>query len=161
MKDHAAQRLAAISGLTIAAAVAMWWLGSTRLALDHASDPGRPSAQALQALWVVRAMAIALLAVHVAALRGWRAGVENALGLVAPAWPLVLLAWSASAMPLSQVAMMELALLAAAGLLPLVGDGIGRVLRRSEWALLTGAVVGAGLAALAWFAQRLWALPPL
>lgn len=160
MKDVSAGRLAALSGLSIAAAVALWWLGSTRLALDHASDPGRPSQQALQALWVVRTMVIALLAVRLAALRGWRAGAQAGLGLAAPAWPVVLLAWSASSVPLTQLAMMEGALLVVAGLLPLIGAGIGRVLRRSEAAVLTATAFGVGLAALAWFAQGLWPLQP-
>ncbi len=158
--DLPARRLAAFSGLALAAAVAVWWLGSTRLALDHGSDPGRPSVQALQALWVVRAMAIALLAVRVAASQKWRAGVEAALGLVAPAWPLVLLAWSASSAAPLQVALMEFSLLVAAGLLPLLGAGLGRLLQRSDAAVLAGTLAGVGLAAGAWFVQGLWALPP-
>lgn len=158
MNDLAARRLAALSGLTLAAAVAMWWLGSTRLALDHASDPSRPSEQALQALWVLRAMASALLAVRVAALRGWRAGAETALGLVAPAWPLVVVVWSAASVPPLQVLVMEGVLLAAAVLLPLLGHGIGRLLRRGDGAVLAGTAVGAAMAALAWLAQRWWAL---
>jgi len=160
MNDLPARRLAAFGGLAIAAAVALWWLGSTRLALEHGADPGRPSVQALQALWVVRAMAIALLAVRVAASQRWGAGVETALALVAPAWPLVMLAWSASSVPLIQVVLMEMALLAAAALMPLLGAGIGRLLQRSEGAVLAGTAAGVGLAALAWLAQGLWALPP-
>jgi hypothetical protein len=158
MNDLPARRLAAMSGLALAAAVALWWLGSTRLALDHGSDAGRPSAQALQALWVVRAMALALLGLRVAALRGWRAGMETALGLAAPAWPLVVLAWSASSVPLMQVALMELALLAAGLALPLLGQGIGRVLRQSELAVVAATAIGAAAAAAVWFTRGTWPL---
>ena len=47
MSDAAARRLDAMTGLALAAAVAVWWLGSTRLALDHGSDASRCADDAL------------------------------------------------------------------------------------------------------------------
>ncbi|MDO9074392.1 MAG: hypothetical protein Q7U73_14115 [Rubrivivax sp.] len=159
MTDPLSRRLAALSGLALTAAVALWWLGSTRLALDDGSDASRPAADTLITLWLVRGMALALLAVRAGALRGWRAGAVAALGLIAPCWPLVVLAWSASAAPLAQVALAEAMLLAAGVALPLLGGGLRRALRRVELAEILGTAVGAALAATLWFTRSLWTLP--
>ena len=60
--------------------IAVWWLGSTRLALDHGTDASRCAADALYALLLVRGMALAVLSVRVGALRGWRPGVDGRAG---------------------------------------------------------------------------------
>ncbi len=158
MSDAPARRLAAMSGLALAAAVALWWLGSSRLALNNGSDAGRSAADALHALWFIRGMALALLALRVGALRGWRAGAAAALGLIAPSWPLVVLAWSASTAPLVQVALAECLLLVAGLALPLIGAGLRRVLRRPELVETLATVAGASLAASLWLSRSLWTL---
>ena len=147
------RRLAALTGLALAAAVALWWLGSTRLALDRGSDASRAAAQALHALWLVRGLVLAIWMVRLGALRGWPASAAAALVLIAPSWPLVVLAWSASAVPLLQVLGAELALLAAGAALPLAGLGLRRVLRRPELADVVAVGVGAALAAALWAAS--------
>lgn len=153
-------RLAAATGLVLAAAVALWWLGSTRIALDRGSDAIAGSAAALHAAWLVRGMAIALLGVRVGALRGWRAGAAGALVLVAPMWPVLVLAWSASTASLVHLTLAEGLLLAACVALPMIGIGLRRMLRRPEPAELAATVVGTALAALLWLAPVPSALPP-
>ncbi|MDP1902504.1 MAG: hypothetical protein Q8K96_18945 [Rubrivivax sp.] len=160
MNEALARRLAAMTGLALAAAVALWWLGSTRIALDRGSDAGPPATDALQSLWLARGMALAMLAVRVGALRGWRPGAAAALGLIAPSWPLVVLAWSASTTLFSTVVLGELLLLAAAIALPRLGQGLRRVLRQVEWADLVATGVGVALAAALWFTRGLWLLLP-
>lgn len=159
MNDVLARRVSALSGIAIAAALALWWLGSSRLALDDGADASRPAADALHALWLVRAMALALLGLRVGALGGWRAGAAAGLVLVAPAWPVLVLAWSASAAPLAQVVLAELLLLAACGVLPLLGLGLHRLLRQASLAEATATLAGVALAAALWFTRGLWALP--
>jgi hypothetical protein len=159
MNQALTRRLAAMTGLTLAAAVALWWLGSTRLALAGGSDASRSSADALQALLLVRGMALAMLSVRIGALGGWRAGAAVALALIAPAWPLVLLAWSASTTPLTQLALSESLLLAAGLALPLIGLGLRRALRQAEPAEVVATAVGVALAASVWAARGLWTLP--
>ena len=159
MNETLAIRLAAMIGLVLAAAVGVWWLGSTRLALDRGSDAGRSAADGLHALWLVRGMALATLGARVGALRGWWQGSTTALALLAPAWPVLVLAWSASATPLMHVALAELLLLVAAVTLPLIGLGLRRALRLSELADLVATGLGAVLAATLWHTLGLWVLP--
>jgi len=153
MSEAHADRPAAMTGLALAAAIAVWWLGSTRPALDHGTDAGRNAADALNALWLVRGMALAMLSVRAGALYGWRRGAKAGLGLISPSWPLVALAWSASATSLTQVALAELLLLAGSAALPLIGLFLRRSLRRVELAVMAGTGVGTALAAALWFAS--------
>lgn len=148
-----ADRPAAMTGLALAIAIALWWLGSTRLALDHGTDAGQSAADALSALLLVRGMALAILSVRAGALYGWRQGATAGLGLIAPSWPLVALAWSASAISLTQVALAELLLLAGSAALPLIGLGLRRSVRRVELAAMAGTGVGTALAAALWVAR--------
>jgi hypothetical protein len=145
-----ANHLPTWSGLVLAAATATWWLGSTRLALDNGADPARCARDTLQALLLVRGTAVAFVAVRVGGLSGLRAGIAAALALIAPAWPLVLLAWSASAVGLSRVILAECMLVAVSTALPLIGVGLRRWLRSAELAVLAGTGVGAALAVSAW-----------
>jgi hypothetical protein len=154
-----ARRLAALSGLALAATVALWWMGSTRLAIDSGQDASRSAADALQAVWLARGLALAVPSARSAALRGWHTGVAVAVGLIAPSWPLVVLAWCASAVSLEQVLLAELLLIAAGVALPLIGDGVRRVLPHEEFAELTATGVGTVLAAAIWFARGGWAFP--
>ena len=160
MNPVPAGRPAAFSGLALAAAAALWWLGSTRLALDDGSDASPRAADALVALWLVRGMALALLSLRAGALRGWRAGAAQSLGLIAPSWPLVVLAWSASTAALTQVALVEGLLLVAGAALPWVGHGLRRVLRRVDLAEATATTLGVALAAALWYLRSLWSLQP-
>lgn len=153
MSEALDRRLAAVTGLALTAAVAAWWLGSTHLALDQGSDASRSAADALQALWLVRGMAVALLSVRGGAVRGWQHAAQAAVGLIAPAWPLLVLLWSASTLSLAQVALMESLLLAAALVLPLLGLGLRRALKQTALADVAATGVGAALLAALWFAR--------
>ncbi len=152
-------RIAAFGGLLLAAALAIWWLGGTRLALDHGTEASRVAADTLQVLWLTRGMAVALLALRVGTLRGWRSGAMAALGIVAPAWPLVVLAASASTAPWLILALAELLLMAAALLLPLLGLGLRRVVKKVELAEPAGTLLGVAVLAALWFTRGAWALP--
>ena len=159
MNEPLVRRFAAISGLVLAAAFALWWLGSARLAIDHGADAARSSADALYIAWLVRAMLVPVLGVRIGALRGWRAGAASSLAVVAPSWPVVVMAWSASTVPLAQWILAEACLLAEAMLLPLVGQGLRRVLPRSELAVPIASAIGVVLAAALWLGHGRWSLP--
>ena len=148
-----------MTGLALAAAIAVWWLGSTRLALDHGTDASHSAADALCALLLVRGMALAVLSVRAGALYGWRRGATAGLGLIAPSWPLVAPAWSASTTSLTQIALAELLLLAGSAVLPLIGLSLRRLLHSAELAVMAGTGVGAALAAALWGASTYMPLP--
>ncbi len=156
MNGMLSRRSAALIGLAFAAALALWWLGSTRIALDGAADAGRSSAQALHAAWLVRGMALLLLGLRAGALHGWRGGGAAALGLAAPAWPVVALAWSASAAPLASVLLAESILLAAGAMVAYLGSVLRRVLRHAERAEVVATSLGIVLAACLWAARSAW-----
>ncbi|MBL8315044.1 MAG: hypothetical protein JNK55_14960 [Rubrivivax sp.] len=153
-------RLAALSGLLIAACVAIWWLGSTRLALDSAADASRAAAAALQLLWLARALVLVLQGLRIGALHGWRVGGVAALVMVAPAWPVVALAWSASNAAWTRVALGEALLVLAGPALALAGQGLRRLMRRVDLAEALATVLAATLATALWFTRGAWALPP-
>jgi hypothetical protein len=163
MSGASQNRIATAGGLLLTAVLAAWWLGSTRLALDQGADASRAAGDALQALWLARVLAVALLTPRVAALHGWRQGAVNTLGLVAPAWPLLVLAASASSMPWLPLALADLLLLLAGGLLSLAGQGLRRVLSRvhraEPWSEMGGTALGALLLAALWFTRAAWSLP--
>ena len=159
MSAATAHRLDAMAGLALAGAIAAWWLGSTRLALDHGSDASRCADDALQALLLVRVTALAMVSVRVGALRGWRPGVTAGLGLIAPSWPVVVLAWSAGTRLATHVALAEVLLLAGSVGLPLVGLGLHRLLQKADLAVISGTVLGIALAASAWATHGMWYMP--
>ena len=148
-----------MTGLALAAAIAVWWLGSTRLALDHGTDASRSAAEALYALLLARGTSLAVLSVRAGALYGWRRGVTAGLGLILPSWPLVALAWSASTISLMQIALVEFLLLAGSAALPLIGLFLRRSLRTMELAVIAGTGVGTALAAALWGASTYMPLP--
>jgi hypothetical protein len=158
MSDSTARRLTALGGLLLTMAVAVWWLGSSRLALDRGSDASRAAGDALQALWLVRGMALALVGPRAGLSGNWRTGLAASLPLVAPAWPLVVVAWSASTISLTQVALMESLLLAASVALPLLGRAMRRALGQGDLADATAAGVGVALAASWWLVRGTWML---
>ena len=159
MNEAPAYRLDAMTGLALAAAIAVWWLGSTRLALDHGSDPSRCADEALQALLLVRVTALAIVSVRVGALRGWRPGLAAGMGLIAPSWPVVVLVWSAGTRSATYVALAEILLLAASVALPLVGLAFHRLLQKKDLAVISGTLLGLAFAASAWAARGLWLMP--
>jgi hypothetical protein len=150
------QRVSAGAGIALAAAAALWWLGSTRLALDRGGDSARAAAEALYALLCIRAMALAVLSVRAGALTGWRDGVATGLSLIAPSWPIVLLAWSASTVTGSRVALAEALLALAAVALPLVGLALRRLLGQLEHVLGAASAVAVALATGIWLSHLLW-----
>jgi hypothetical protein len=156
MSDTFGRRFAAMSGLALAAVFAVWWLGSMRLAIDRGSDAGRGSADALQIAWLVRALIVPVLAMRIGALRGWRAGAVASLAIVAPSWPVVAMAWSASSAALAQTVLAEAILLAAAVVLPLTGPALRRVLPRPDLVAPIASCLGVALAAGVWFGHDRW-----
>ena len=159
MSPSPARRFAALSGLAAAAALAVWWLGSTRLAIDRGADAGRTSEDVLHVAWLLRALVVPTLAVRVAALGGWRAGAGAALTMVVPSWPVLVLAWAASAAPLWQVALAEGLLVGAALALPMAGRGLRRALPRVDAVEPVATAIGLLLAAAAWIAHDRWTFP--
>lgn len=156
MSETLARRLAALSGLALAAVLAAWWLGSTRLAIDRGADPGRNSTEILQMAWLARAMLVPALTVRVGALRGWRAGASSALALVVPSWPVVALAGSASAVPPWALALAEGLLIVGAIVAPAIGLGLRRVVPRADVADALASLIGVVLAASVTFAYGAW-----
>lgn len=153
-------RSAGLVGLALAVVVAAWWMGSVRLAIEQGADPARHGAGALTALWVLRGIVLAITLPRAGACRGARAAVAEGTVLLAPAWPLAALAWTASAAS-------PWPLLAAEGALALAAVGLaqaGRTLRRrlpsqamAEWAV---GVLGIAVAAGVWLARDLVAQVP-
>lgn len=145
-------RTAAATGLIVAAAAAAWWLGSTRLALEGGTDAARSAAGVLRALWLARAIAVAITAPRVAAVRGAAGGIAAAIGSIVPAWPLVALAWAAGRDSALLLVGAEAALVAGGAALAGIGAALRRVIVRSEIALDAATVAGIAVAALSWFA---------
>jgi hypothetical protein len=156
MKAVTMNRAAVVIGWLLALVMAVWWLGSTRLALDRGTDAARSAGDALYALFLIRAMTLTLLSVRMSAARGWRPAVATGLGLVAPSWPVVLLAWSASTVPLAGVVLGEVVLLTGSLALPVIGAGLRRALRNVELAVPAGTALGVALSAAVWLSQRSW-----
>jgi hypothetical protein len=88
-------------------------------------------------------------------IRGWRPGAEEALVLIAPSWPLVALAWTASTASWVHIALAELALLTAGIALPLIGHGLRRALRSVELADMMAMLLGVTLAVALWLSRNL------
>lgn len=156
MNTTPAPTQAALAGLLVAAAIATWWLGSTRLALADAADASRAAAQALLALWLARATLLALLGLRLGALRGWRPGAAAMLALIAPAWPVMVLAWHAGTAGLAAAVLSEVLLLTAGLALPLVGAGLRRTLPQAGAADSLGTAVGAAMVGGLWLARGQW-----
>jgi len=156
MNETLVPRFAAISGLVVAAAFAVWWLGSARLAIDQGADAARSSADALRVAWLVRALLVPVLGMRVGAMRGWRGGAASSLAMVAPSWPVVAMAWSASAVALGQLLLAEGFLLVEALVVPMLGDGLRRVVPRSDVAEAIASTLGVVLAVALWVGHARW-----
>jgi hypothetical protein len=150
------QRVGTSTGIALAAAIALWWLGSTRLAIERGGDGARAAAEALYALFAVRGIALAVFSVRAAALAGWRDGVATGLAVIAPSWPIVLLAWSASTVAGGRVVLAEALLGIAVVALPSVGLALRRSLAAIEHLLAFATALAVVLAASVWLAHGLW-----
>lgn len=153
------RRALALAGLVLAAVVAVWWLGSSRLALAHGADATRPADQALAATEMLRALVLALVALPLGATLGGRPSVRAVLGLLAPSWPLVVLAWAASTRAGPDIAMREGLLLLGAWALPWAGQGWRRLLPSAEAAAQAATLSGVVLAAALWATRGAWLAP--
>jgi hypothetical protein len=159
MKSGHGQTLPALIGVALAAAVALWWLGASRLALARGADTGRIAVDALNALLLTRAVALALCIGHGGGSTGsWAGGRGDALVLLAPAWPVAVLAWSASRVSAAQLLAAEAALLLAALVLPGLAGALRRAWPRDDQARLAGTTLGVALALGCWLSYRHWAL---
>lgn len=143
-------RASALAGWALAAAVALWWLAGSALALDRGADAGRFAGQAAAASLLVRTLALLLLGLRVGAVHGGRAGSMAMLLLTAPSWPVSLLTWLAGTAPPLPALMGELGLVGAALLLPRAGAWIGRVRPLGDHAEAAATCAGAALAAACW-----------
>jgi hypothetical protein len=149
-------RGAMLLGLAVLAALATWWLGALVLALRSGADALAYGAPLLAALWMTRAVLIALLGVRTAAEQRPARAARALLALALVPGPLALLAAAASEVPALRVLGGELALLALALLVVLAGRTVRRVALDPLWrrplALSTGVLLAAGL----WWQRHLW-----
>lgn len=149
-------RLGLTLGLLLASSVATWWLAAVRGVLGASGDPALPATQALFALSVARPIVVSVVASRTAALDGYAAGMRAALPVVIAAWPLVTLAWLASADSLARTVAIEAALAGWALLTPLVGHMLGRGLRDRARAASLATAVGVALACAVWLLAATW-----
>jgi hypothetical protein len=147
--------LAFAAGACVAAAGALWWLGATRLALAADADTARVADQAWQAIWIARAMVLAVLSPRLASWLAWRPAAAAGIVLLAPAWPLAVLMGSAGGAVLAPALRAEGLLLAAAVVLPGLGQGLRRLLRRGSLADSVATLLGVGLALGLWHGRHL------
>lgn len=149
-------RLGLALGITLATAAAVWWLGASRVAIQSDGDTALLAAQALLVLGVLRAMLIAVSAPRVAARDGYSAGVHSAIPIVTTAWPVVALAWMASADSVARTMMVEGALLGGALAAPVAGHVLARWRRDSASAVPLATVAGVALACCVWLLSVHW-----
>ncbi len=147
-----------LAGLGVAAGAAAWWLGGVGVDTLRGDDPARLSGQAVVALALARALLLALLCTRFAALQGGSAAARAGLCIVAPGWPVALLSWSASSVPVMPALAVELALLALVGLATVLGLMLRAALLRLPRAL--GPLDGWATLAGAALAAAVWSLPP-
>ena len=136
-------RLGLALGLGATAAVAIWWLGASRITITGGTDAARFAGDALFALVLVRALLIAVLAPRAAAVGGYVAGLRLCLPLVCVAWPVAVLAWAASNEEVVRTVSAEIGLLAGAALAPLVGRALARTMKQG--AAMEAMATGAGV----------------
>lgn len=143
-------RLGLVLGLVLATAVAVWWLAATRIALDAGTEAAVLAGQALLLLSLARPMLISVLGLRTAALSGPAEGCRAALPIVTTAWPVVALAWLASADGLARTLFIEAALIAYALAVPVVGGLLVRLTGRRAWIGAAATATGVALACAVW-----------
>lgn len=148
----------AVAGLVITAVVATWWLGTVGLALPSSGNPERASAQAILALVLLRGLLLPAFGLP-AGLRLARATWPGLLTMVAVAWPVVALAWSASEVTLQAVLAAEGVLLALAVVIGALGTALAPLTRgrlsadaSDNMATAAGLLVALGL----WVTRQHW-----
>jgi hypothetical protein len=124
--------------------------------LQANDDPALLATQALFALSVARSMVVSVVASRAAALDGYAAGVRASLPVVIAAWPLVALAWLASADSLLRTVAIAAALAGQALLTPLAGHALTRGLRDRARAASVATAVGIALACAVWLLAATW-----
>ncbi len=149
-------RLGLALGITLATAAAVWWLGASRVAIQSGGDTALLATQALLVLGVLRAMLIAVSAPRVAAKDGYSAGVRSAIPIVTTAWPVVALAWMASADSVARTLMVEGALLCGALAAPVAGHVLARWRRDCATAVPLATLAGVALACCVWLLSVHW-----
>ncbi len=149
-------RLGLALGITLATATAVWWLGASRVAIQSGGDTALLAAQALLVLGVLRAMLIAVSAPRVAARDGYSAGVRSALPIVTTAWPVVALAWTASADSVVRTVLLEIALICGALAAPVTGHVLARWRRGSAATVPLATLAGIALACCVWLLSLHW-----
>jgi hypothetical protein len=122
-------RLGLTLGLLVAVAVAAWWMGASRIAIEQAADAAVLASQALFVLACTRAALLVLLGTRSGLVLGYRNGVRASVPVVAAAWPVVALAWAASSDSLARTLLVETSLLACAVAVPALGHALRHVLR--------------------------------
>lgn len=157
MNAGASDRLGLALGIVAAAAVATWWLGSTRLLLAQGAPTAGAAATALAALWWTRALALGPLVLRAGALGGWRAATRAAWGFVAAAWPVVVVAGAASSLAWPRIALAEAVLACSTPVLAAAGEQIARRIEARQVAVVVTTTLGIAVTAVAWWlAMRGW-----
>jgi hypothetical protein len=149
-------RLGLALGITLATATAAWWLGASRVAIQGGGDTALLAAQVLFVLGMLRAMLIAVSAPRVAARDGYAAGVRSAIPIVTTAWPVVALAWAASADSVARTLLVEGALLCGALAAPVAGHVLARWRQDSASAVPLATLAGVALASCVWWLSVNW-----
>jgi hypothetical protein len=148
-------RIGVLLGLALAAAVAVWWLAATRIALAAGTDASVLAAQALLVLSLARPMLVSVLGLRSASFGGVAEGIRASVPVVAVAWPVVALAWLASAESLARTLLVEAALIACAVAVPLAGSLLARLTGRRAWTGALATCIGVALACVAWMLRDL------
>jgi len=148
-------RAAFLGGLAVTAVTATWWLAAAHPVLATGGGP-LLAHEALVALWVGEAMALAFTVPRLAVLVPWhRLLIAVGAFMAAPA-PLLALLWSAGAGDARALALGTGAILAGAALLALAGGSLAHAGRRTPLVLPVATIFGAILAALLWRGRDAW-----
>jgi hypothetical protein len=143
-------RLGLALGLALAGAIAVWWLGASRVAIEGGVETSLLAGQALFVVGLLRGMLIAVLAPRSAAVGGYVAGLRCSLPVVTAAWPLVALAWAASNAGIALTLGLEAALVAGAAAASLIGRGLARGLKQGPAMEAIATAVGVSSACCLW-----------
>jgi len=143
-------------GLVIVAATTVWWLASTRLALQSGAPSLLLADRALAGLALARAMVLCVFALRTGSLAPARSAIQAGLLLTAAAWPLVLLCWSAANVLPREVLAVELGLFVWAAILAVLGRAIARVLEAGGSAAAVSTSLGLLLACGLWLSRHHW-----
>lgn len=149
-------RLGMLIGLLIAATVAAWWLGATRLSLGQAGGTAGIAGNALFGLWLTRAIVLSPFALRAGAANGMRPALAASFALVLAAWPLELAAWHASTLPASRLLLAEVLLLGGASLLAIVGAALRTLFRSRQSSQTIATMLGIAISMATWTWGGLW-----